>query len=84
MMPVGILLKDLKFLPKIAYEYTNTIHIVGHLVSLKISWAKPVSKENIVGWSLEIYFSIQILSLPQGTELWMGTWVFKWMLFPSR
>ena len=49
MMPVGILLKDLKFLPKIAYEYTNTIHIVGHLVSLKISWAKPVSKENIVG-----------------------------------
>ena len=49
MMPMGILLKDLKFLPKIAYEYTNTIHVVGHLVSLKISWAKPVSKENIVG-----------------------------------
>lgn len=53
MIPVGILLKDLKFLPKIAYEYTNTIHVDKinrpPLVSLKISWAKPVSKENIVG-----------------------------------
>lgn len=27
MMPVGSQLKDLKFLPKIAYEYTNTIHV---------------------------------------------------------
>lgn len=26
-MPVGSQLKDLKFLPKIAYEYTNTIHV---------------------------------------------------------
>lgn len=34
-MPIGIQLKDLKFLPKIAYEYINIIHTNRSCLSLK-------------------------------------------------